>query len=312
MSGGPVRLPATARSRTVVTSRRESYVFDLRNGLKIWLGEAVRRGEVSARDANDTVQRINMHKAVDTSFDLTKLLTGTVKDAFEMKGIGQKLVKDFGCWWRVEVYFKQGAKGDLVIFKGWPAARTTISGTRYALDNIKMLEMQVGRPGIRAAAKASAKFGVVLCVAVDLVQFVRDHNLAHFLAALTIDIPSVLISAAVGTVMSEVIAGAVLAVGTVAMGPALVAFGFAALAGAGLLWADKHYHLTEKVQEFYERRLHSLEQWWERMGEQAARHWYDFVNSHFMHDAFNYFTGHIYSHPIGPKASYAASRGWDF
>ena len=306
-----MRFPAAGRSTSVVTSRRETFVFDLRNGLRIWLSEAVKRGEVSARDANDTIAKINMHKAVDTSFDLTKLLTGTVKDAFEMKSIGQKLVKDFGRWWQVEVYFKQGAKGDLVIFKGWPAARTTISGTRYAVDNIKMLEMQVGKPGIRAAAKASAKFGVYLVVAVDIVQFARDHDLAHFLAALTVDIPSVLISAAIGTVAGSWAAGFAV-VGTVAMGPALVAFGFAALVGIGLFALDKHYHLTEKVQEFYERRLHSLEQWWERMGEKADRHWYDFVNSHFIHDAFDYFTGHVYSRPIGPNASYAASRGWDF
>lgn len=304
--------PVTQRSRTVVTSRRESYVFDIRNGLRIWLSEAVRRGEVSARDANDTIHKIDMHKAVDAGFDYTKLLTGTVKDAFEMKSIGDKLVKDFGRWWQVEVYIKPGAKGDLVIFKGWPTARKVISGTRYAVDNIKMLEIQVGKPGIRAAAKASAKFGIYLVVAVDMVQFARDHNLAHFLAALTIDIPSVLISAAAGTVISSVLTGVAVGVGTIAMGPALLAFGFAAAVGIGLFMLDKHFQLTEKVQEFYERRLHSLEQWWNRMGEKADRHWYEFVNSHFVHDAFDYFTGHVYSRYTGPNASFATSRGWDF
>lgn len=312
MPGGPVRLPMANRSTSVVTSRRETFVFDIRNALRIWLSEAVKRGEVSARDANDTIRKIDMHKAVDAGFDYTKLLTGTVKDAFEMKSIGQKLTKDFGRWYHVPVEFKAGAKGDLVIFKGWPTGRTTISGTRYAVDNIKMLEMQVGKPGIRAAAKVSARFGVFLVVAVDIVQFARDHDLAHFMAALTVDIPSVLISAAVGTAMSSLVSGSALVVGTVAMGPALVAFGVAAAVGLGLFWLDKHYHLTEKVQELYERRLHSLEQWWKRMGAEAARHWYDFVNSHFIHDAFDYFTGHMYSRRIGPNASYAAGRGWDF
>ena len=312
MAGGPTRVPIARRSTSVVTSRRESYVFDIRNGLRIWLSEAAKRGEVSMRDANETIARIDMHKAVDASFDYTKLLTGTVKDAFEMKGIGQKIAKDFGRWWHVEVYFKQGAKGDLVIFKGWPNGRSVITATRYAVDNVKMLEMQVGKPGIRAAARASAKFGVYLVVAVDLVQFVRDHNLAHFLAALTVDIPSVLISAAAGTIASSLLTGAFVAVGSVAMGPALIAFGVAAVVGIGLFALDKQFHLTEKVQECYERRLHSLEQWWERMGEKADRHWYDFVNSHFVHDAFEYFSGHMYSRISGPNASYAASRGWDF
>ena len=309
MSGGPVR----SRSTSVVTSRRETYVFDIRNGLRIWLSEAVARGEVSARDANETIHRIDLHKAGDVTADYTKLLTGTVKDAFEMKSIGQKLAKDFGRWWHVDVYFKPGAKGDLVIFKGWPAGRTTISAARYAVDNVKMLEMQVGKPGLRAAAKASAKFGVYLVVAVDFVQFVRDHDFVHFLAALTVDIPSVMIASLVGSAVGSYIAGSAMIVGTVAMGPALIAFGVAAVVGIGLFALDKRFHLTEKVQEFYEARLHSLEQWWDRMGEKAEAHWYDFVNSQFIHDMTDYFIGRAYSRSaVSSNPGYANSRGWDF
>lgn len=309
MSGGPVR----RRSTTVVTSRRESFVFDVRNALRLWLSEAVKRGEVSARDANDSIHRIDLHKAADFAADCTKLLTGVVKDAFEMKNIGQKLVKDFGRWWRVDVYFKPGAKGDLVIFKGWPAGRTVVSATRYTVDNVKMLEMQVGKPGVRAAAKASAKFGVYLVVAVDFAQFVRDHDFVHFLAALTVDIPAVMIASCIGSAVGSYLAGSAMIVGTVAMGPALIAFGVAALVGFGLFALDKRFHLTDKVQEFYEARLHSLEQWWDRMGTKAESHWYDFVNSHFVHDMTDYFTGHAYSRSaLGSNAGYANSRGWDF
>lgn len=305
--------PVTRRPSAVVTSRRESFVFDIRNALRLWIGEAAKRGEVAARDANDSIHRIDLNKATDFTFDYTKLLTGTVKDGFEMKSIGQKLVKDFGRWWKVDVYFKAGAKGDLVIFKGWPAGRTVISATRYAVDNVKMLEMQVGKPGIYAAAKTSAKFGVYLVVAVDFVQFVRDHDFVHFLAALTVDIPSVLIASFVGSAAGSFVAGSALVVGTVAMGPALVAFGVAALVGVGLFALDKHFHLTEKVQEFYEERLHSLEKWWERMGDRAERQWHEFVNSQFLHDLTDQFTGFAYSRRIfSPNSAYANSRGWDF
>jgi len=309
MPGEPVK----RRSTTVVTKRQETYVFDIRNALRLWLGEAVKRGEVSTRDATDSIHRIDLNKAGDVAADYTKLLTGTVKDAFEMKSIGQKLVKDFGRWWHVDVYFKPGAKGDLVIFKGWPAGRRTISAARYAVDNVKMLEMQVGRPGLRAAAKASAKFGVYLVVAVDFVQFVRDHDFVHLLAALTVDIPSVMIASFVGSAVGSYLAGSAMIVGTVAMGPALIAFGVAAVVGIGLFALDKRFHLTEKVQEYYESRLHSLEQWWDRMGAKAESHWYDFVNSHFIHEMTDYFTGYAYSRTLpNSNGGYASSRGWDF
>jgi hypothetical protein len=302
----------TGRPTTVVTARHETFVFDIRSAVRLWIGEAARRGEVLGHDADLSVQRIDGHKAVDAGLDVIKLLTGTVKDALELGKIADKLVRDFGRWWHVPVYYKAGAKGDLVIFKGWPNGRAVITAARYAVTNVKMMEMQVGKPGIAAAAKSSIRFGIYLVIAVDFVQFVRDHDFVHFAAALTVDVPSVIIASAVGTAMGSLVAGTGLVVGTVAMGPALVAFGVAALVGVGLLYLDKRFHLTDKVQEYYEERLHSLEQWWAKMGDKAERHWYDFVNSNFMNDFYDEFTGNYRRRIYSPNSSYAESRGWNF
>jgi hypothetical protein len=98
--------------------REDNFVFDLKNGLRIWLSEAVARGEVAAKDAEESIRNIDPGKAIDTAEDYTKLLVGPIKDSFGSVGIAKKLIKDFNKWWNVRVYFKPGAQVDLVIIKG--------------------------------------------------------------------------------------------------------------------------------------------------------------------------------------------------
>ncbi len=268
-------------------SREDTFAFDIRNGLRVWLGEAVARGEVTARDAENAIANINRDKAIDVTEDQTKLWLGPIKDSFGNVSIAQKLVKDFSKWWNVRVYFKAGANGDLVIIKGWPNGRRLLRGTRYRVDNVKIMELQIGRPGIEAAAKESARFGLILVVAVDLVQFARDKNFAHLLGSLTVDCPSVIlasaIGAAAGAAATALTTGAI-AIGSFALGPALVAFGVGILAGYALYRLDKYFGITEKVTAAYEAGLEKLKQWWHRVGAAAQRKWIDFVNSGFVHD----------------------------
>lgn len=274
---------AGARRALPPTRKADSFVFDLRNGLRVWLSEAVRRGEVTAKDAGDSIRHIDAAKAVDFAEDYTKLLTGTVKDSFGSIGIAKKLVLDFNKWWGVRVYFKPGAQGELVIIKGWPNGRQLLSATRYKVDNIKIMDLQIGKPGIQAAAKESFKFGVYLVVAIDLVQFARDRSFAHLLGSLTVDIPSVLLASVIGAAAGTLAAGT-LVVGTIALGPALVAFGIGAAVGIGLFALDKHFGLTEKVTAAYERGLARLERWWDELGAEANRYWNQFISSGLVHD----------------------------
>jgi hypothetical protein len=261
----------------------DSFVFDLKNALRFWLSEAVARGEVAVKDAEDSIRNIDPAKVIDTAEDYIKLLTGTVKDSFGSVGIAAKLVKDFNKWWGVSVYFKPGAQVDLVIFKGWPNGRQLLSASHYRVDNPKIIELQIGRPGIQAAAKESAKFGIYLVVAVDVIQFIRDGNLAHLLGSLTVDIPSVMLASAIGAVAGTLAVGSA-AIGTIALGPALVAFGVGVLVGIGLFWLDKHFELTDKVTAAYERGLDRLARWWKQFGPEASKRWNEFVNSGLVQD----------------------------
>ena len=239
---------------------------------------AVKRGEVTAADAEASLRNIDPAKAVDTAEDYTKLLTGPVKDTFGSIGIAKKLIKDFDRWWGVKVYFKAGAKGDLVIIRGWPMGRQLLSGTRYRVDNPKIMELQIGKPGIQAAAKESARFGVYLVVAVDLIQFMRDRDLANLLGSLTVDIPSVLLASAIGAAVGTLAAGTIV-VGTVALGPALVAFGVGVAVGGALFLLDKHFEISKKVKVAYQRGLDKLQAWLKTLGSDASRQCNAFVSS---------------------------------
>ncbi|WP_174278506.1 hypothetical protein [Sphingomonas bacterium] len=294
------------RSPPPPSSRQDSYVFDDKNGLRIWLNEAVRRGEVSAHDAEQTIRSITPGQAIGFGEDYGKLLIGTIKDSFGSYKIAQKLVKDFHRWWGVQVYFKPGAKGDLVIIKGWPKGRELLSATRYRVDNPKIMELQIGKPGIQAAAKESARFGIVLVVAFDAYQFIRDHDLPHLLGSLTVDIPSVMLASAIGALAGTLAVGTVV-VGTIALGPALLAFAVGAAVGIGLFALDKELGLTERATAAWERALDKLERWWDEAGAEASRRWHQFCTSGIVQDMENGFRG--FGQQLGRAASSPSAPG---
>ena len=114
-------------------------------------------------------------------------------------------------------------------------------------------------------------------------QFARDHDLAHLLGSLTIDIPAVLLASAIGAAAGTLAAGTVV-IGTIALGPALLAFGIGTVVGIGLFALDKHFQLTERVTAAYERGIAKLQQWWHSLGASAYQRWHEFISSGVVQD----------------------------
>ena len=246
-----------------------TFVLDQLNALRLWLDDKVSKGKFSHQQALDALNQLETQ---------SKLWTGPVKDALGSAKIAETLAKDFGSLWKARVYFKPGKNGDLVIIKGWPNAREVLNGTRYKVSNPKVLELQIGKPGVQAAAKESARFGVYLVVAVDLLKFSHTHDLANLLGSLTVDIPSVVIASAIGGWMGGLAAGAAV-VGSFAFGPMLVAFGVGVIAGYALYRLDEAFGLTEKVTKVYAKALSELQQLWKRFGASAEQKFKLFENS---------------------------------
>ncbi len=257
-------------------------VVDKKNMLRIWLEEKVARHELTPTQADD------MLRDQETE---GKLWTGPTKDSLGSGKLFYKLAKDFASWKGAQVYFTTSKAGhDLVTFKGWPTGRKIITGTRYRLDNPKIMELQIGKPGIRAAAKESARFGIYLVVAVDVADYIfRDNStLGQLLGSLTVDIPSVVLASAIGATAGSLISGTTVAglatIGSLACGPFLVAFAVGVIAGYALYKLDEQLHLTDKLSEFYDKGLSKLAQVWHDLGTEAGARFNQLSHSQMVHD----------------------------
>ncbi|WP_044560682.1 hypothetical protein, partial [Azospirillum sp. B4] len=188
------------------------------------------------------------------------------------------------------VYFTQGKTGDLVTIKGCPAGRNILTGTRYRVDNPKIVELQIGKPGIRAAAKESARFGVYLVVAVDVADYILRDNatLGQLLGSLTVDIPSVVLASVAGAAAGTYVAGSAVAglavIGSFACGPFLVALAVGVAVGYGLYRLDEYFHLTDKLSEAYDKGLAKLGQAFQQLGAEAEQRFHQLANSKMVHD----------------------------
>ena len=269
-------------SQPTVTRHERILVVDEKNMFRIWLEEKVARREMTSAEAD---------KMLQDQEGQGKLWAGPFKDGLGNSRILYKLARDFASWKGARVTFSKSRAGhELVTFKGWPADRKLISGTRYRTDNPKMIELQIGKPGIRAAAKESARFGLYLVVAVDVADYLmRDNSsLGQLLGSLTVDIPSVLIASAIGAAAGSAIAGTGVAglavIGGMALGPIAVAF----VVGLGVSWllfkADDSFKITETLSRVYDEGLQKLRAAWDALGQEADLRFRQLANSHLVHD----------------------------
>ncbi len=278
-AAAPIAAPAT---KPPVMPVRRALIVDEKNMLRLWLEEKVARRELTPVQADDMLQSQEAQG---------KLWTGPMKDGLGSAKLFFKIAKDFGSWKGAKVYFSKSKAGhDLVTFKGWPAGRKIITGTRYRLDNPKIVEMQIGRPGLRAAARESARFGVWLVVAVDVADYLlRDNSsLGQLLGSLTVDLPSVVLASAIGAAAGSFVSGTTIAglaaIGTLACGPFLVALGVGLAAGVGLYLLDRQFELTDKLSRAYDDGLAKLATVWHELGTEADVRFNQLAHSAIVHD----------------------------
>ncbi len=250
--------------------------------LRLWADEKVARHEMTPTEADQMIRDAGSG---------AKNWVSPVKDAAGSGKLVYKIARDFASWKGARVSFATTSAGHvLVTFKGWPRGRKLITGTRYRVDHPKMIELQIGKPGLRAAAKDSAKFGLWLVVAVDIADYVlRDKaTLGSLLGALTVDIPGVILASAIGAAAGSAFAGTAmgtaLVIGSFALGPMLVAFAVGILAGMALTAIDNRFGLADKLGRAYDRGLARLAELWDALGDEAEARYQQLARSQFVHD----------------------------
>ncbi len=272
-------VPVPTRS---ATPGQWALIVDEKNMLRLWLEEKIARRELTSVQADDMLQGQEAQG---------KLWTGPIKDSLGSAKLFFKIAKDFGSWKGAKVSFSRSKAGhDLVTFKGCPAGRKIITGTRYRLDNPKIVEMQIGRPGLRAAARESARFGIWLVVAIDVADYLlRDNSsLGYLLGSLTVDLPSVVLASAVGAAagsfLSTTSIGGLATIGAFACGPFVIALFVGAGAGYALYRLDDRFGLTEKLSDAYDRGLEKLAEVSQALGAEADARFNQLARSQMVHD----------------------------
>ena len=166
--------------------------------------------------------------------------TATGKDV----GTLTKLFADLG-FSGTKAYIKYYKGRPYVIFKGSPALRKIFTGTRYGLQNAKVVQMGIGRSGAVTAARSGGILTIILVSAFRIADYILTDQMTlnQLVGTLATDVVKI----GIATGASIVAAVGAAAVFTVAIGPTIAAIGVGLLVSYGLSKLDGHYEITTKV-----------------------------------------------------------------
>ncbi len=143
-----------------------------------------------------------------------------------------------------KVYIKSYGGKPHIILKGNPRLRSFLTGTKYGVNNAKVITMGLGRSGAINAAKSGGVLSIVLLTAYRVVNyFLTDQaTLNQLIGSLATDVIKV------GIATGASIGAAFLAGGfAIAVGPILAVV----IVGVFVSWAlsevDNHYGITDRV-----------------------------------------------------------------
>lgn len=128
----------------------------------------------------------NIKDAAGGAANIVKLIS--YKDAgkifFTLKGLGIKAIQ-----------YSYGGKMYVKI-TGYPSLRRILNGTRYRANHPKLLELGIGKAGVRAGIISGARFCIWFSACWRLVELIfrSDHDVAAFLGNITMDMAKVIVT----------------------------------------------------------------------------------------------------------------------
>ena len=154
-----------------------------------------------------------------------------------------KLIADLGSS-GAKVYIKSyGGKAHLII-KGRAGLRQVLTGTKYGINNPKVVAMGLGRAGAINAAKTGGILSIVLLTTYRVVDyFLSDKmTLTQLVGTLATDIIKVGIATG-----ASIAAAAAFGSVTLAIGPIVAVIIVGVIFSAGLGFIDEQFGITDKV-----------------------------------------------------------------
>jgi len=133
-----------------------------------------------------------------------------------------------------------------IVLKGRPGLRKVLTGTRYGIQNPKVMKMGLGRSAATQLAKAGGVLTIVLLTGFRVIDHVLTDSstLSRLIGSLATDV--VKVGAAVGMSIAGAAIGGLFGV---AVGPLVGAIFLGVVTSMALQGLDDHYEITEKVIE---------------------------------------------------------------
>ncbi len=159
-----------------------------------------------------------------------------------------KLVGDLGGV-GAQAYIKHYGGKPHIILKGYPGLRKILNAPKYGANNVKVVQIGLGKHGAINAAKTGAVLTIILMSAYRVVDFfLRDGvTLAQLVGTLATDVVKVGLATGASIVAAIAVASIPGVIGSVAIGPLVAVI----LVGMGTAYVlgklDEHYGMTEKV-----------------------------------------------------------------
>lgn len=213
------------------------YVLDAPTMMRLWLTDKVSAGAMTQAQADALWRRYT----TETKFVANYFSVGD--DLALMTKLARDMRSPLG-----RVYFKNYGGKTHIILKGAPGLRTILTGTRYGVQNAKVINMGLGRAGVRASARGGTIVSIFLLTAWNIADFVLrdDATLGQLLGGIAGDVSKAALAGGIGYMAGAAVVGTV--VGTFALGPLVVAVVVGIGVGLALDWIDNRFQLTQKLQ----------------------------------------------------------------
>ncbi|MEX6327207.1 hypothetical protein AB6F65_20310 [Providencia hangzhouensis] len=143
-----------------------------------------------------------------------------------------------------------GPNGNVYIrLSGHAGVRAYLDGTRYLVNNPRILYMGVGTQGMNDVSVGATRFAIVFSAAYRVVEliFKDEYTLVNFFVNITMDMAKLAISTQITAAITGGLATAALAAGTSVILVALGVFAVGVFVGLLLYWLDDEFQISATI-----------------------------------------------------------------
>ncbi|AZF13709.1 hypothetical protein [Pseudomonas sp. R3-18-08] len=185
-----------------------------------------------------SIYNATLHPTVNTSW-----ATATALGSYDAYNIS-RLLRDIGGFGtKIRITVKNGKQ--YVVLTGYPGLRRRLNGTRYGIRNAQLVEMGIGRYGVRGSSIAGFKLSCYVAVGIEVLEWIFNDEavLSDLFAGIGVE----LVKAGIATAIGYAAALAIGAVFTAAALPVVVGAIVVFAISIGLNVLDNKYGIKDSV-----------------------------------------------------------------